>query len=143
VNLDVEKVYSKFRDIDDSVKRLRAFRDLSLEAFLGDQDKKDVASFRLIVATEAAIDLCLHASARILRKVAEEYAACFKLLADEGLIDQGLASRLSDMARLRNLLVHRYWEIDYRKLYQIVTGPDLRDLEEFLRLVRNLMEQKT
>ncbi len=140
MKIDQEKVYSKFRDIDESLERLRAFKEVPLDTFVSDQDGKDIASFRLIVATEAAIDLCLHISTRVLRKVPEEYAACFRMLADAGLVDPRLASRLSNMARFRNLLVHRYWEIDYRKLYGIITGPELGDLEEFVASVVKLME---
>jgi uncharacterized protein YutE (UPF0331/DUF86 family) len=135
VTLYLEKVFSKFKDITESMERLRAFKDIPLEDFLSDRDKQDIASFRLIVATEAAIDLCLHVSAKKLGKVAEEYAACFVLLADQGLIDQALASRLGRMARFRNLLVHQYWEIDYSRLYEIITGPDIDDLQAFVRQV--------
>ncbi len=139
MTLHLEKVYSKFKDITESMERLRAFKDMALEDFLSDRDKQDIASFRLIVATEAAIDLCLHISAKKLGKVAEEYAACFTLLADQGLIDQALASRLGRMARFRNLLVHQYWEIDYARLYEIITGPDMDDLEAFVRQVALLI----
>ena len=142
MTLHFEKVYAKFRDITESTKRLKAFKDISLEDFLSDRDKQDIASFRLIVATEAAIDLCLHISAKKLGKVAEEYAACFKLLADQGLVDQDLASRLGRMARFRNLLVHQYWEIDHSRLYEIITGPDLEDLEAFVRQVGLLIEDR-
>ena len=141
MKIDVEKVYAKFTDITESIERLRAFRNISLKEFLNDQDKQDIASFRLIVATEAAIDLCLHISAKNFKKVAQEYAACFKLLADQGLIDHDLSERLSNMARFRNLLVHRYWEIDYARLYQTITGPDLDDLEIFVQAVGKLIEQ--
>ncbi len=141
MTLDPEKVYAKFRDIEESIERLKAFKDIPLESFLRDSDAKDIASFRLIVATEAAIDLCLHISAKMLKKVPGEYAACFKLLADEGLLDPALASRLSEMARFRNLLVHRYWEIDYRKLYEIITGHDLKDLQDFVGSVGKLMKE--
>ncbi len=142
MTLNVEKVYAKFRDITESIERLKAFKDISLDEFLEDRDKRDIASFRLIVATEAAIDLCLHISAKKLGTVAEEYAACFKLLADKGLIDEALASRLGRMARFRNLLVHQYWEKDYSRLYEIITGPDLEDLEGFVSQVGLLIEDK-
>jgi len=75
--LDIEKMFGKFRDINDSVNRLKALRAIPLEEFLRDRDKQDIASFRLIVATEAAIDICLHAASRLLKKVPEHYAACF------------------------------------------------------------------
>jgi uncharacterized protein YutE (UPF0331/DUF86 family) len=141
-SLNIEKVYAKFRDITESVARLKQFRDLPLEEFLQDQDKLDIASFRLIVATEAAIDICLHVAAKVLRKVPEEYAACFKMLGQSGLIDDALAARLSQMARFRNLLVHHYWKIDYERMYDLITGPDMDDLAELTRQVSKLAEEK-
>ncbi len=41
--------------------------------------------------------------------------------------------RFAAMARFRNLLVHRYWEIDYGRMYDIITGDDLNDLERFMK----------
>ena len=136
-----DKVYAKFRDIRDSVERLRLFRDISLDEFLRDRDRQDIASFRLIVATEAAIDTCLHVAAKVLREVPEEYAGGFQLLGDHDLIDRELSLRLAKMGRFRNLLVHRYWEIDYSRMYQIITGPDLDDLEEFIIQINRLSER--
>jgi uncharacterized protein YutE (UPF0331/DUF86 family) len=133
--LNNDKLYSKFRDIRESIDRLTAFKDIPLEEFLNDQDKQDIASFRLIVATEAAIDMCMHISAKVFKKVPEDYAGCFKFLFDHGLIDQDLSNRLGRMARFRNLLVHQYWEIDYSRMYEIITGSDVRDLEELIRQI--------
>jgi uncharacterized protein YutE (UPF0331/DUF86 family) len=138
--LNVEKMYAKFRDIAESVDRLHQFRQISPKEFLADRDSQDIASFRLIVATEAAIDTCLHLSAKRLKLVPEEYAACFHLLAEHGLIDEALASRLAQMARFRNVLIHRYWHIDYTRVYEIITGPDLGDLVDFVKQVGKIME---
>lgn len=138
--VNIDKVYAKFRDIRDSVERLRLFGDISLDEFLMDRDKQDIASFRLIVATEAAIDTCLHVAAKVLKEVPEEYAGCFQLLGDHDLIDRELSLRLAKMARFRNLLVHRYWEIDYSRMYEIIIGPDLDDLEEFIIQISRLNE---
>jgi uncharacterized protein YutE (UPF0331/DUF86 family) len=133
--LNIDKIYSKFRDIREAIDRLKAFKDISLEEFLNDRDKQDIASFRLIVATEAAIDMCLHIAAKVFKKVPEEYAGCFKFLCDHGLIDQDISIRLGQMARFRNLLVHQYWEIDYSRIYEIITGSDVGDLDEFIRQI--------
>jgi uncharacterized protein YutE (UPF0331/DUF86 family) len=138
--LNNDKIYSKFRDIRESIERLTAFKDISLEAFLHDRDKQDIASFRLIVATEAAIDMCLHIAAAVFKQVPEEYAGCFRLLYDNGLIDLNVSNRLSRMARFRNLLVHQYWEIDYSRMYDIITGSDVGDLEELIRQINRWMK---
>ena len=138
--VNIDKLYAKFRDIRDSVERLRLFGEISLDEFLRDRDKQDIASFRLIVATEAAIDTCLHVAAKVLKEVPEEYAGCFQLLGDHDLIDRDISLRLAKMARFRNLLVHRYWAIDYSRMYEIITGPDLDDLEEFIIQISRLSE---
>jgi uncharacterized protein YutE (UPF0331/DUF86 family) len=137
--LNLEKIYAKFRDITESVDRLQKFREMSPEEFLADRDSQDIASFRLIVATEATIDTCLHISAKRLKLVAEEYAACFHLLAEHGLIATTLATRLAQMARFRNVLIHRYWHVDYTRVYEIITGPDLEDLVAFVKQVGNII----
>jgi len=93
--LDIDKLYSKFRNIRDSVERLGLFGNISLDEFLRDRDKQDIASFRLIVATEAAIDTCLHIAAKVLKEVPEKYAGCFQLLGNHDLIDRELSLRLA------------------------------------------------
>ena len=140
--INIDKLYAKFRDIKESVERLRLFADVPLEEFLGDRDKQDIASFRLIVATEAAIDTCFHVAAKLLNAAPEEYAGCFQLLGDQGFIDPEFALRLVKMARFRNLLVHRYWEIDFSRMYQIITGPDLDDLEKFILQIERLHQDQ-
>ena len=141
--IHMEKVYAKFRDIRESIERLRRFSATPRAEFLKDRDSQDIAGFRLIVATEAAIDACLHVAARTLNQVPEEYAGCFKLLGEHHLIDQEVASRLAAMARFRNLLVHRYWEIDYGRMYDIITGDDLADLEIFMKQIGRLFDAET
>lgn len=139
-HLNPDKLYAKFLDIRESTDRLRRFSDVSVKKFLENRDMQDIASFRLIVATEAAIDICLHVAAKQFKEAPEEYAGCFQLLCDRGLIGGELASRLVKMARFRNLLVHRYWEIDYSRMYRIITGPDLDDLEEFMHHMSLLIQ---
>ena len=139
--IDQEKIFAKISDITQSIQRLRRIGQMNLDEFLMNQDAKDIASFRLIVCTEAAIDICLHISARLLKKVPEDYASCFALLASHGMINKNLSDPLGQMARFRNLLLHRYCEIDYARLYNIVAGDDLNDLKEFIRSIKRIIEQ--
>ncbi|MBW1930949.1 MAG: DUF86 domain-containing protein [Deltaproteobacteria bacterium] len=139
--IDQEKIFAKISDITESIQRLRSIGQMNLEEFLKNQDARDIASFRLIVCTEAAIDICLHLSAKLLKKVPEDYASCFGLLASHNMIEKELSGKLAQMARFRNLLVHRYWEIDYVRLYNIIAGDDLNDLEEFIRSIKRIIEQ--
>jgi uncharacterized protein YutE (UPF0331/DUF86 family) len=60
----------------------------------------------------------------------EDYADCFAVLLDLKVITPDLAERLQRMARCRNLLVHLYWRVDHRRVYEVIRD-DLVDLDDF------------
>ncbi len=55
-------------------------------------------------------------------------------MGEAGLIPRDLAERLARTARLRNLLVHKYWTIDDGRLYEAVKA-GLRDFDEYANIV--------
>jgi uncharacterized protein YutE (UPF0331/DUF86 family) len=138
MTLNPDLVRARCAEIEESVRRLERFHGLSREQFLADQDGLDIACYRLLVAIEAALALCYHVSAKRERKVPEEYAECFLILRDAGVLHAELAGRLQQMARFRNLLVHMYWKIDYGRVFEVVRDY-LRDLQEFAGVVSSLL----
>jgi len=70
--------------------------------------------------------------------VPEEYAECFAILGEAGIIPQELSQRLQKMARFRNVLVHLYWTVDYERLYDIVHD-NLDDLRKFVQAIGELL----
>ena len=132
MTLNPDLVRTRCQEIEDAVRRLERLRALTREAFARDEDARDIACYRLLMAAEAALALCYHVSARRLGKVPEDYAGCFGLLRDAGLIEPDLAARLGRMARFRNLLVHMYWKIDYDRVYDVLQE-NLGDLTAFAR----------
>jgi uncharacterized protein YutE (UPF0331/DUF86 family) len=135
--LDADLVRSRCGEIEESVARLERLARLSRNDLLEDQDALDIACYRLLVAIEAALALCHHISARHLRKVPEDYAACFAILQEGGVIPPDLTVRLQQMARFRNLLVHIYWKIDYGQMYDILHR-NLGDLRQFAAIAAAL-----
>jgi uncharacterized protein YutE (UPF0331/DUF86 family) len=137
VSLNADLVRARCTEIEESLARLERFKTLSLEMFLADRDAQDLVCYRLLVAIEAALALCYHVSARRLRRVPEDYADCFAMLGDAGIIPQPLADRLRRMARFRNLLVHMYWKLEYRRVFEVLQN-DLDDLREFSAAILKL-----
>ncbi len=105
---------------------------------MADQDTLDIACYRLLVAVEAALALCYHISARRLHRIPEEYAECFRLLSDAGIIPASLGEPFQQMARFRNPLVHMYWKIDYGQVYEIIRR-NLPDLRAFASAIAQLL----
>jgi uncharacterized protein YutE (UPF0331/DUF86 family) len=114
----------------DAQRRLRELGALPELEFLGDYRNTDGAKYLLIVATASAIDLCNHVVACRGGRAPQDYADCFAILAELRVIDLDVARRLQQMARFRNLLVHLYWRVDDRRVYQVIHD-DLGDLDVF------------
>jgi uncharacterized protein YutE (UPF0331/DUF86 family) len=70
--------------------------------------------------------------------VPDDYAGCLAGLAAGGVIPGDLSARLRQMARVRNLLVHVYWDVDYERVFDVLDG-DLADLLTFSRTVAGLL----
>ena len=138
MTLEADLVRARCAEIEESVVRLEQLATLSRDTFLADRDVLDIACYRLLVAIEAALALCYHVSSRQLQKTPEDYAACFAVLQEAGLVPEELAGRLQRMARFRNLLIHMYWKLDYGQVYDIIQH-NLGDLRQFEQAIAALL----
>jgi len=130
MSLNVDRLRAKLNDISRSLTRLQSFQSMSRAEFLADEDAQDIARSRLLTAVEAALNICYHLAAKELHTIPDDYAQCFTILGDGGLISKDLAQNLALMARFRNRLVHLYWDVDYGQVHEIITN-HLNDLESF------------
>ncbi len=80
MNKDLLRI--RCQEIVESCDRLDKIARLSKDEFLHDQDSKDIACYRLLLAIEAALNICYHICSKKLKKAPENYADCFRLLGD-------------------------------------------------------------
>ncbi|MGB9700897.1 MAG: type VII toxin-antitoxin system HepT family RNase toxin [Thermodesulfobacteriota bacterium] len=138
MSLNADLIRERCMEIEESLERLGQIARCKKEEFLNSPDLKDIACYRLLIAIEAALSLCYHVSAKKLKKVPEDYAECFAILGQAGIIPIDLSFNLQNMARFRNLLVHMYWKIDYEKVYKIIQE-DVHMLRNFANYITNLL----
>ena len=136
MTLDRELLRKRCEEITDACDRLDRIAGIPRDSFLKDQDTHDIASYRLLVAIEAALNICYHFCSKQLTRVPENYAQCFQLLGEAGIISVELSNTLQRMARFRNLLVHVYYHVDDEQLYEII-GNHLGDLKWFCNSIMN------
>jgi uncharacterized protein YutE (UPF0331/DUF86 family) len=120
--------------VRDSVRQLHELGQPSREAFLAEARSVNSAKYLLIVATEAALDICNHLAARRGARSPEDYADCMAIMAEIGAIDDDLKARMMRMARFRNLLVHLYARVDDGQVHRVIRE-NLVDLERYLASV--------
>jgi uncharacterized protein YutE (UPF0331/DUF86 family) len=136
--IDPIRVRELVGHINQSQGRLRQLGQTAEEVFLADYEKTESAKYLLVVAIAAALDLCNHIVARRGGRVPQDYADCFAALAELDILEPTLAKRLQKMARIHNLLVHLYGQVDNRQVYQVIQN-DLSDLDNFRHAVLSLL----
>jgi uncharacterized protein YutE (UPF0331/DUF86 family) len=91
---------------------------------------------------QLAIESCLNIGNRLISleqfnkptDTPETYADIFVQLKNLGVIDRSFCDRLIKMAKFRNRLVHLYWEIDKKMIYEIIRD-NLEDFKLFEKSV--------
>lgn len=137
--VDLKKLRQKAADIRKALDDLSPFARQTAEEFLNDARGAAASKYYLIVAIEAAIDICNHLAARLAKRAPNSYADCFRILVEARTISPSLGERLVEMAKFRNILIHRYGDVDDRKVHRIICLilEDLnRYLEELAALLR-------
>jgi uncharacterized protein YutE (UPF0331/DUF86 family) len=132
VNLD--RLRELAGHLRDAVRQLRELGQAPSEVFVADPRTTNSAKYLLIVAAEAALDICNHLAARRGARSPEDYADCMAIMSELGVIEPELATRLMRMARFRNLLVHLYARVNDAEVHRVIRE-DLGDLERYLSSV--------
>ena len=136
--VDQVRIRELMGNMNDALRRLRELGQLSEKDFLADYHNTESAKYLLIVASAATVDLCNHIAARRGGRAPQDYADCFAVLLEMGVIEEELAKNLQQMTRFRNLLVHVYGQVDNRLVYQVIQE-GLDDLDTFQQDILNWM----
>lgn len=108
-------------------------------------DSKDIQqllSFRLQQAVETAIDIATHIIAGLSLERQETAKNAFEVLGKEKIITSALAKNMSLACDFRNLIVHGYQKIDFKRLFYDYKD-DLEDLREFARQINRFLEKSS
>jgi uncharacterized protein YutE (UPF0331/DUF86 family) len=128
---DPERMVKGDYELRKSVGRLREVGAISRDAFMKDPDKIAAAKYHLIVAVEAATDLCHHLIARNMYRIPNDYEDTFRVMGEAGALPPELVAELGEMAQLRNRFVYFRSEADDEAAYETARNR-LNTLKTFL-----------
>jgi uncharacterized protein YutE (UPF0331/DUF86 family) len=129
-----ERVARMISSITVAVRHLSGLGQLDESEFLNDIHKIASAKYNLIVAIEAAIDLANHIISQNGFRAPDDYSDTFNVLLENGIIDEDFIMQLKNMAKFRNRLVHIYWEVDDKQVFEIVQS----ELDDFVKFIRSI-----
>lgn len=112
------------------------------EQILEDRYQLKALKYCLIEIAEAMADTLQHYLTRMKGISAESYLELIDKAGQAAVMDPGLLGRLKFFFKFRNMLVHRYWEIENRRLL-LETRKGLDDFELFMGAVTMELERRS
>ena len=137
---NIDRIRQIIGEINFAFSKLEALSKLDEEHFSKNHEKTDSAKYNLIVVIEGAIDICNHIVAKAGGRAPNDYADCFAILGELGVLTDEFVEKLKRMAKFRNLLVHLYWQVDNRKVFSILRE-DIFDIKKYLQRVEEFIEE--
>ncbi len=131
-NLNTDRVLDLVRLIEAYLEELKPYSKMSKDAFLADKKNPPFVESYLRRSLEAVFDIGRHILAKVHGFKETEYKTVAHELGTKGVISNGLAAILYEMAGYRNRMVHFYREVTSEELYSIVKN-HLGDFERFNR----------
>jgi len=132
--IDTEKVKSRILTIRENVAKIKQYSGLTDEEFWGDERNLYTIKYLILESIEAAASLCSHLVAHYGGQSPSSFPECFETLGRLSIVSDELSDKLIAMARFRNLLVHRYWEIDNQRVLKIARE-NIHDLLVYISAV--------
>ena len=131
-DLNLKKIKRRISEIQENLEKIGKYAGLPDKEFWADERNIYTIKHLLLEAIEATGSICLHLAAKKLKKGIERFGECFEELQKGGIISRSLYKELKSMIDFRNMLVHRYWEIDDKKVLKYARE-DVNDFEKFIK----------
>lgn len=139
MKLNVENIKLRLEKLERYIKELKKHQKLSRKRFLNNSTVQLAVERAFQAGIESCVDIANHIIAVYQLKRPEEQKEVFLILARAGYIDDTYASAMAEMVKMRNRIVHLYWDIDLERLYQYLKQ-DTQLLERFRTFVIQLLE---
>jgi len=138
MNLDFEKIKKGVSEIEESINEINKI--VSINEYEFWKDKRNITSVKyyLLEAIEAVGEICVHIVAKKFGKGVNSLSECINILEKEEILDKELSSRLKKMIKFRNKLIHKYWDIDDKLVYEYAKN-ETNDFTDFIKEIKKFL----
>lgn len=126
----MDDLATRFKELEENIRVLRQFTALTLDEIRADTKLLWGMRYGMLECLQIVIDIaCSVVSSRNLGNP-KTYGECIEILGRERYIEKELSDRLVKAVGMRNILIHEYFNVDDRKVYESLN--DLSDVEAFV-----------
>jgi len=127
-------IMQKMDALSRCVARIEQKRPASLSMFEEDIDAQDIISVNLERAVQQCVDAAMIILSNLGAPVPATMAEAFDELYARRVIDEKLCASMQKAVGFRNLLVHAYQKIDWRRVWDIISN-NIDDFRRFAEAV--------
>jgi uncharacterized protein YutE (UPF0331/DUF86 family) len=122
----------KLQELQECIRQLRKLQAYSYEEIVDDLEKIWAIERGIQVSIQIIIDVGNYILASIGENQVEDYTNIFDKLGQHGVLPQEFALEIRGMAGFRNILVHRYTEVDLKRVYDVLQNR----LDDFMKYIQ-------
>ena len=130
------RILDKIKEIEDYLSELEDIIPNSFQKYENDFKTRAACERYFEKIIEAVVDLAFLIIKENGYKIPEEDKEAFDVLLEEGIISQELAEKIKDAKGMRNIIAHEYGKIDDNLIFHSITDELEKDVEEFLRSIK-------
>lgn len=134
MDINLEKLTKRISEIKENREKIKKYASIPDSEFWKDERNLLAIKHLLLQSIEACGSICSHVLAKKFFKSPSSFPECFETLYNSKVINKELSVKLRKMARFRNILVHRYWEIEDKKILEYARN-NLEDFDQYLKSI--------
>jgi uncharacterized protein YutE (UPF0331/DUF86 family) len=134
MDINLEKLTKRISEIKENGEKINKYASIPDSEFWKDERNLLAIKHLLLQSIEACGSICNHVLAKKFFESPSSFPECFESLHNSKVINKELSVKLRKMARFRNILVHRYWEIEDKKILEYARN-NLEDFNQFLKSI--------
>jgi len=144
--INLERIELFLKNMRNSVQRLITLRQRfhNFEEFMKEEstDNRELCVHYLRLALESVLDISRHIIAVKGFSIPDmEKENLLDVLGKERVLPHDFAKKIRGMQGVRNAIVHVYWNLDYEKIYKVITE-NLGDFEQFAKYILEFVEKE-
>jgi len=139
--VDSEKIARYIGQLKLYLNQISELKEVNKRDFISNWRVHDLAERKLHQAIEAFLSIGEMLISEFNFRKPDSYADIPRILEENGVIPSELSERLIDLAKLRNVLVQEYINLDHERVYERMQK-DTLTIEEFIDHVKRFLSTK-
>ena len=138
--VDKTLILRKLSSVSEYLDQLVEYRTVSVDVYASDWKIQRIVERTLQMMIELCADIAGHIISDSNYRIPKTYADAFRILGEQGILDESLSNKMEQMAKFRNIVVHQYDEVDAVIVVNILKK-HLSDFDEYKDAIIKLLEK--